>query len=57
MNAAQFRRWMQDMDFTIARAAAELGLSPRQVAYYRSGEQDVPRVVELACAYLKLRKE
>ena len=47
--ALQFCLWMARLDLTIASAANALGLSARQVAYYRSGEQDVPRVVELAC--------
>lgn len=45
------------MDLSIAGAAEALGLSPRQVAYYRSGEQGIPKAVELACKYLLLTKE
>ena len=48
---------MSRMGYTIAGAAEALGLSPRQIAYYRSGEQAVPRVVELTCAYLEHVKE
>lgn len=57
VNAAQFKRWMEKMDFTIAEAAAELGISVRQVTNYRSGAQPVRRVVELACEALTKRKE
>jgi hypothetical protein len=32
-----------------AEAAEALGLSRRQVAYYASGEHEVPRTVLLAC--------
>ncbi len=48
---------MSQMGFTAEQAADALGLSRRMVAYYRSGEQKVPRVVELACRYLETRKE
>lgn len=52
MTATQFRRWMARHGYTIARLSAELGISPRQIGYYRSGEQVVPRVVALACREL-----
>ena len=55
--AKDFKRWMTRMGYSISGAAEALGLSPRQIAYYRSGEQAVPRVVELACRYLELVKE
>jgi hypothetical protein len=45
------------MQYSISDAASALGLSPRQIAYYRSGEQEIPLVVHLACAYLEQRKE
>lgn len=54
MTAAQFRAWMARLDLTIAAASRLLGISRRQIAYYRSGEQTVPRVVELACRALEL---
>ena len=57
MTRTQFRRWMERMDYTLDDAERELGLSRRQIAYYRSGEQAVPKVVELACKYLQQRKE
>jgi hypothetical protein len=44
---------MKRMGYSIAGAAGALGLSPRQIAYYRSGGQQIPRVVELACSYLE----
>jgi hypothetical protein len=45
---------MARLDLTIAAASRLLGISRRQIAYYRSGEQTVPRVVELACRALEL---
>lgn len=57
MTATQFRSWMARLDLTIEAAAAALGLSCRQIAYYRSGEQVVPRVVELACRALEIERE
>lgn len=57
MTAVQFRRWMAAMGYTAEKAADELGLSRRTVAYYRAGEQEIPRVVELACEALTNRKE
>jgi hypothetical protein len=52
MTAAGFKRWMLDMGYSIAQAAEALDISERQISYYRSGEQAVPKVVELACRYL-----
>ena len=57
MTTVQFRRWMERMDYTLDDAERELGLSRRQIAYYRSGEHEVPKVVELACRFLQERKE
>lgn len=48
MTAAQFRRWMTAHGYTLERLAAALDISRRQIAYYRSGEQQIPRVVALA---------
>lgn len=52
MTAAQFRAWMQRHGYTVEALAGDLDLSPRAIAYYRSGEQTVPRVVELALKQL-----
>lgn len=57
MTATEFRRWMKINGYSIAGAADALGLSARQVAYYRAGEQEIPRVVELACAQLTCIEE
>ena len=48
MTAAQFRRWMQQHAYTLDTLATALQISRRQIAYYRSGEQPLPRVVALA---------
>ena len=40
--------WMAKHGMTLDRAAQELGLSRRMLAYYRSGERPVPRTVALA---------
>jgi hypothetical protein len=40
--------WMDRHGLTLDRAASELGLSRRMLAYYRSGEKPVPRTVGLA---------
>ncbi|WP_260308832.1 MULTISPECIES: hypothetical protein [Pseudomonas] len=40
--------WMAQHGLTLDRAAQELGLSWRLLAYYRSGEKPVPRTVALA---------
>lgn len=40
--------WMARNELTLDRAAQELGLSRRMLAYYRSGEKPVPRTVALA---------
>lgn len=45
------------MGYTLDQAADELGLSRRQIAYYRSGVQEVPKAIALACEALSLRKE
>lgn len=41
--------WMARHKLTLDRAAQELGLSRRMLAYYRSGAKPVPRTVGLAC--------
>ena len=40
--------WMAKHELTLDRAAQELGLSRRMLAYYRSGEKTVPKTVALA---------
>lgn len=49
MSNDEFAAWMARNRLSIATAADALGISRRMVSYYRSGEQEVPRTVELAC--------
>jgi len=48
-DAAEFIRWRWKNSLSLTKAAEALGLSRRQVAYYVSGEHEVPRTVLLAC--------
>jgi uncharacterized protein YbdZ (MbtH family) len=48
-DAAEFIRWRWRNALSLTAAAEALGLSRRQVAYYASGEHEVPRTVLLAC--------
>lgn len=48
MTDAQLRAWMKRHGYTLDGLAAALDISRRQIAYYRSGEQPIPRVVALA---------
>jgi predicted transcriptional regulator len=48
-DAVEFIRWRWKHGLSLTSAAEALGLSRRQVAYYVSGEQTVPRTVLLAC--------
>lgn len=56
LTTAQFRTWMKRHGYTIPRLAAQLGVSPRQVSYYRSGEWPVPKVVALALTAIEHRE-
>ena|SRR5437899_223339 len=47
-DAAEFIRWRWKHGLSLTAAAEALGLSRRTVAYYVSGEQQVPRTVLLA---------
>ena len=47
-DAAKFIRWRWKHGLSLTAAAEALGLSRRTVAYYVSGEQEVPRTVLLA---------
>jgi hypothetical protein len=49
LDALEFIRWRWRHGLSLSDAAAALGLSRRQVAYYASGERAVPRTVLLAC--------
>ena len=48
MTAEAFRNWRTRKAYTLAAAAAALGLSRRIVAYYDHGDKPIPRVVALA---------
>jgi hypothetical protein len=48
-DAVEFIRWRWKHGLSLTDAAEALGLSRRQVAYYASGEHQVPRTVLLAC--------
>jgi hypothetical protein len=48
-DAAEFIRWRWKHGLSLTAAAEALGLSRRQVAYYASGEEAVPRYILLAC--------
>ena len=48
-DAAEFIRWRWRHGLSLSAAADALGISRRQVAYYASGEEPVPRYVLLAC--------
>jgi len=41
--------WMYRNKLTLNKAAEELGISRRMLAYYRSGQKPVPRHIWLAC--------
>jgi len=48
-DAVEFTRWPWRHGLSLTAAAEVLGMSRRQIAYYASGEHDVPRYVLLAC--------
>jgi hypothetical protein len=48
-DAAEFIRWRWRHGLSLSAAADALGISRRQVAYYASGEEPVPRYMLLAC--------
>lgn len=48
-DAAEFLRWRWRHGLSLSGAAEALGLSRRMVAYYASGEREVPRTILLAC--------
>lgn len=47
-DAVEFIRWRWKHGLSLTAAAEALGLSRRQVAYYASGDHEVPRTVLLA---------
>lgn len=48
-NTVQFMRWLWRNELSLNAAAEALGMSRRPIAYYSSGEQEVPQYVTLAC--------
>jgi len=48
-DAASFIRWRWRNRLSLSAAAEALGVSRRMVAYYASGEHEVPRTILLAC--------
>jgi len=49
MTNAQFQTFLERHGLTLDAAAAVLGISRRQVAYYAK-DRPIPRLVTLACA-------
>lgn len=49
MTPAMFKTWRQALGLSLTQAAHILGLSRRMVAYYESGEKEIPKHVALAC--------
>lgn len=48
-DARQFMEWRLANGLSLARAAEELGLARRTVAYYSNGTRPVPKAILLAC--------
>jgi len=48
-DAAEFINWRWRHGLSLSAAGDALGISRRQVAYYASGEEPVPRYILLAC--------
>lgn len=48
-DARQFVEWRLRHGLSLSKAAEELGLSRRMVAYYSNAEKPVPRSILLAC--------
>jgi DNA-binding XRE family transcriptional regulator len=49
MTPNMFRHWRQELGASLTQAASVLGLSRRMVAYYESGEKEIPKYIALAC--------
>lgn len=56
-DAAEFIQWRWKHGLSLTQAADALGMSRRQVAYYVSGEHEVPRTVLLACKGWEVEQE
>jgi len=49
MTPIMIKEWRQTLGLSLTQAARVLGLSRRMVAYYESGEKEIPKYVALAC--------
>jgi hypothetical protein len=49
--------WMSRNHLNLDSAAQALGLSRRMLAYYRSGEREIPLMVDLACTGWEVRHQ
>ena len=49
MTPSMFKEWRQGLGLSLTQTAHVLGLSRRMVAYYESGEKEIPKYVALAC--------
>ncbi len=47
--AEAFDAWMRRNGLSLATAAESLGMTRRMIAYYRTGNRPIPKVVGLAC--------
>ncbi len=56
MRAEDFRAWMEAHGMTLDSAASALGLSRRMIAYYASGEKEIPKTVLLATEGYRARQ-
>jgi hypothetical protein len=56
MRPADFRKWMETHELTLDSAASALGLSRRMIAYYASGEKEIPKTVLLATEGFRVRE-
>jgi uncharacterized protein YbdZ (MbtH family) len=56
-DAVQFIRWRWRYGLSLSEAAAAIGISRRQLAYYASGKHVVPRTVLLACKGWEAERE
>ena len=52
---AWFKPWRKQLGLTQKQAAALLGLKPRMIQNYESGDFEVPRYIRLACWALTRR--
>jgi transcriptional regulator with XRE-family HTH domain len=51
--AVRFREWRRGIGMNQEQAAAALGISPRMLKYYESGQRAIPKTVQLAKEQVK----